>query len=543
MVKLVNSRMIRNRKAAIKAVMEAMLPEFLNRIFLRWVGLMTYEPPKMIEYSTTCVHLGSNLDIINPSKVEDNDPLLFHYDNGPDSDNGEQEDVSDYCEGGYYVVNIGDFFQGRYHVIRKLGWGHSSTVWLAWDLHEKSYVALKIVKSAPHFIETAVDEMKLLRTIHTSDPSDSGYSHVVQLLDDFKIDGIHGSHICMVFEVLGHNLLEFVIKSSYEGISIPMAKAILKQTLMGLNYLHTKCQVIHTDIKPENILVCISHEDVQRIANTAAVASQHGKLGKSFMAMAPEDVVLKQTERCQKMSTKKKEKLKQKIKKQIKAHRKEVSSHVDDSTRNISEKDERGTEFARKTKFERPRSSVTTNPTSFRDNLSAFLNNTSVKVKLADLGNACWINHHFTEEIQTRQYRSLEVLLGSGYGPPADIWSTACMAFELLTGDFLFEPHSGKNYSRDEDHLALIIELLGRIPRRISLSGKYSKDYFDKKGELRHIKRLKPWSLKAVLMEKYDWSEKDSTEVAQFLEPMLSYRQEKRYTAAQCLESTWLNTL
>ena len=35
--------------------------------------------------------------------------------------------------------------------------------------------------------------------------------------------------------------------------------------------------------------------------------------------------------------------------------------------------------------------------------------------------------HHFTEDIQTRQYRCLEVLVGAGYGPPADIWSTACM--------------------------------------------------------------------------------------------------------------------
>merc|ERR1719510_1456084 len=77
-----------------------------------------------------------------------------------------------------------------------------------------------------------------------------------------------------------------------------------------------------------------------------------------------------------------------------------------------------------------------------------------LKVKIADLGNACWVQHHFTEDIQTRQYRSLEVLIGSGYGTPADIWSTACMAFELATGDYLFEPHSGEDYTRDEDHLA-----------------------------------------------------------------------------------------
>ena len=93
-------------------------------------------------------------------------------------------------------------------------------------------------------------------------------------------------------------------------------------------------------------------------------------------------------------------------------------------------------------------------------------------------------DHHFTEDIQTRQYRSLEVLLGAGYGPAADIWSTACMAFEMATGDYLFEPHSGEDYSRDEDHLAHIIELLGNIPRHIAFSGKYSREFFNKRGEL-----------------------------------------------------------
>ena len=54
-----------------------------------------------------------------------------------------------------------------------------------------------------------------------------------------------------------------------------------------------------------------------------------------------------------------------------------------------------------------------------------------MQVKIADLGNACWIDHHFTEDIQTRQYRCLEVLLGAGYGSPADVWSTASMVGQI----------------------------------------------------------------------------------------------------------------
>jgi serine/threonine-protein kinase SRPK1 len=90
-------------------------------------------------------------------------------------------------------------------------------------------------------------------------------------------------------------------------------------------------------------------------------------------------------------------------------------------------------------------------------------------------------------DIQTRQYRSLEVIIGAGYDTSADIWSTACMAFELATGDYLFEPHAGENYDRDDDHLAHIIELLGPIPKEIALAGRLSPSLFNKRGELRNI--------------------------------------------------------
>jgi serine/threonine-protein kinase SRPK3 len=50
-----------------------------------------------------------------------------------------------------------------------------------------------------------------------------------------------------------------------------------------------------------------------------------------------------------------------------------------------------------------------------------------ITVKIADLGNASWTHLHFTDDIQTRQYRSPEVILGAPWGTNVDVWSAACM--------------------------------------------------------------------------------------------------------------------
>ena len=65
----------------------------------------------------------------------------------------------------YHPVHIGEVLMGRYVIIQKLGWGHFSTVWLARDFKFETYVALKIQKSAPHYLEAAYDEVEILQKV------------------------------------------------------------------------------------------------------------------------------------------------------------------------------------------------------------------------------------------------------------------------------------------------------------------------------------------------------------------------------------------
>ena len=179
----------------------------------------------------------------------------------------EEEDSEDYCKGGYHPVHVGETFKdGRYVVVRKLGWGHFSTVWLSRDTETGRHVALKVVRSAAHYTETAVDEIKLLQKIVQANPSHPGKKHVVSLLDSFNHKGPNGEHVCMVFEVLGENLLGLIKRWNHRGIPMPLVKQITKQVLLGLDYLHRDCGIIHTDLKPENVLIEIG--DVEQIVKT-----------------------------------------------------------------------------------------------------------------------------------------------------------------------------------------------------------------------------------------------------------------------------------
>lgn len=120
-------------------------------------------------------------------------------------------------------------------------------------------MALKVVKSAPHYIETAADEIRLLEAIRDADALDVKRERIVRLMNHFTVRGVNGVHTCLVFEALGCSLYKLIVKNNYQGLAISQVRNIIKQVLEGLDYLHSKCSIIHTDIKPENILLVIDN--------------------------------------------------------------------------------------------------------------------------------------------------------------------------------------------------------------------------------------------------------------------------------------------
>lgn len=100
----------------------------------------------------------------------DNFPSLLLRTRSPQISDDDFEGNEGYKKGGYHPVRIGERYKsGRYTVLQKLGWGHFSTVWLVHDATNGRQVAMKVQKSAPHYTEAALDEIKLLSEIAEGD--------------------------------------------------------------------------------------------------------------------------------------------------------------------------------------------------------------------------------------------------------------------------------------------------------------------------------------------------------------------------------------
>jgi len=493
-----------------------------------------------------------------------------------------------------------------------LGHRHESSCWLAFDIKFGNYVAIKIQNLESKNIDTIYDEVEILNEIgkHNFDKDwlksikeyykkeplilteiDSiEHTNNIQLLNSFIHFGKNKKLFCVVYEIMGVNLLEIIKRYNYKGIPLPFVRIIAKQILIGLDFLHRICNVVHTDLKPENILVCLSKDELYTIQETGqfdvrqSTKREYNNNEKCLSNKKEKNVNQKEInnndmeieeddfnnidksinndiidkfnledliERPRVLSVPKfnidnnNEKLDGNISNiNIMEYSNDIHSYIKEKNRIIKDKKYRKKLLIKNKLISEAKTRKDKIEIIKKLNIEYNKNNEgidqNINIKICNFSKALWLNQKIDEAIQTRQYRAPEVILGINYNETVDIWSLACIVFELATGEYLFNPIVGESFSKDDDHLAKFIQILGKMPKNFCLSGAYSHKYFDKYGNLKRKKDINPKTIKDILTKKYFFIEDEAKALNDFLLPMLEYYPSKRATAKQMLGHPWL---
>ncbi|EGT52975.1 hypothetical protein CAEBREN_02684 [Caenorhabditis brenneri] len=196
----------------------------------------------------------------------------------------ENREELDYGNGGYYPVKNGQILNKRYEVQKMLGNGHFAIVHMAEDRMTESTVAVKIAKSDRRYAKPSEMEIKFMERIKEvtkSNSSSPGSKNIVKLLDDFRIKGKEGIHVVMVFEVLCMDLDRLLFESNQQVLTLDRIRKFSKNILEGLLFLHTKCKIMHLDIKPENCLVKVDPHNMDLSDPSCNASLKIGDFGTS----------------------------------------------------------------------------------------------------------------------------------------------------------------------------------------------------------------------------------------------------------------------
>ncbi|PAV18716.1 kinase [Pyrrhoderma noxium] len=166
--------------------------------------------------------------------------------------------------GGFYPARLGEVFDNaRFTITRKLGYGRFSTVWLARDRKYQRYVAIKILSAyaSGEIKEGRLSEREILRKVSNASPTYHGYNHVVHLLHEFEFESFAGHHICFVTDVFSYSVSSLQSQLSDPRLPLKFILRLVKHVLKGLEYLHDECNIVHSDLKPNNLLLLPANID------------------------------------------------------------------------------------------------------------------------------------------------------------------------------------------------------------------------------------------------------------------------------------------
>jgi serine/threonine protein kinase len=340
-----------------------------------------------------------------------------------DSDITESSDI-DYSQNGDEL--IGEVINNKFFLLYKIGYGSFSSVWLTYDISDDNFYAMKI--QTPNDYDEGIQELKIYDMIQKICKENESLMTIKQyfiMLKDEK------KYVCMLMDLMAGTLYDVIKTDKYNnGIPSESVKKVETQLMDAIKILHN-FDIIHTDIKPENILVCGINKKYQKIIDKFKKLNLKEKFDENLTTLK-EKYNLKNKRQKEKFK-----KVKYLILLELNKHIHEIidfNEILSDRTSDLFTEDQ--------------------------------INN--IKIKLADFGSILYESQlkkdNWYPEITTRYYRDPRVILGLPYDKTVDIFSAKCTLHEVEYAKIKYNPDVLKeeeedenNYSTDYYHLLLLL--------------------------------------------------------------------------------------
>lgn len=449
-----------------------------------------------------------------------------------DDDGSITSDDVDLLEDDY----LGNVIENQYIIIKYVGRGTFSRVWLLYDLDNSKFIIFKVY--FPDEIDEFKYEVTALQKIKEN-KFDYNLNYYSSLNTVFETDNDKKQNPCLLLPYMGLSLAD--IMDYKKVLSVPETKHIIKHILLGLKELHS-VKFVHTDLKLDNILTDFYHPRTDKFIEWFKSLNIQAQYNKLFVMNTPAEFNTFNKNKKKLQKRKIKNRTLQAVSLFVK---KKINEYLEDTCDDNSEHNQHSGGSDSDTGDDSSGDSDYTDESS--DDDTYHIGETDIhklKFTITDYSNAIHIDEVDVEdEYQIRAYRAPENIMCFNYTYKSELWAVGCLMWDLLTDNYIFEPElTGDYVSRDRAQLALMEKVLGRVPKDMSLESDRSYELFEESGRIKKHRKVEKIPLEEILKEERDdLTDDEVTEVCGFLKSVWSYNPKMRLSVDEALAHPFLN--